>query len=138
MDAIDPEMTRVRASLRREERDTTPEGYRPVPTSYLFGGILVFVDDQIAVPINLRRRLIDIVHFGHSGTTKMLSDTKIFWWSEMRKDIKQKVKDCSACLATGKNLKYQSLKNQHGKLETRTEPGPELQIDFTGILPERN
>ena len=28
--AIDPEMTRVRASMRREEKDTAPEGYRPV------------------------------------------------------------------------------------------------------------
>ena len=37
----------------------------------------------------------------------MLSDAKVFWWPEMRKDIEQKVKDCTACLATGKNLKYQ-------------------------------
>ena len=28
--AIDPELTPVRASIRREERDTAPEGYRPV------------------------------------------------------------------------------------------------------------
>ena len=28
--AIDMEMTRVRASMLREERDTAPEGYRPV------------------------------------------------------------------------------------------------------------
>ena len=28
--AIDPELTSVRASMRREERDTTLEGYRPV------------------------------------------------------------------------------------------------------------
>ena len=28
--AIDPEMTRVRASMRREEKDTAPEGYRSV------------------------------------------------------------------------------------------------------------
>ena len=39
----------------------------------------------------------------------MLSDAKIFWWPEMRKDIEHKVKDCTACLATGKNLKYQIL-----------------------------
>ena len=28
--AIDPDMTRVRASMRREEGDTGSEGYRPV------------------------------------------------------------------------------------------------------------
>ena len=115
--AIDPEMTRVRASMRREEKDTAPEGYRPVFDKLSIRWGLVFVDDQIAVPIDLRRKLIEILHFGHSGTTKMLSDAKIFWWPEMRKDIEQKVKDCTACLATGKNLKYQIPKNQYGKLE---------------------
>ena len=132
--AIDPEMTRVRASMRREEKDTAPEGYRPVSDKLSIRWGLVFVDDQIAVPIDLRRKLIEILHFGHSGTTKMLSDAKIFWWPEMREDIEQNVKDCTACLATGKNLKYQIPKNQYGKLEKLSEPGQELQIDFTGKL----
>ena len=46
------ERTRVRASKRREENHTTPEGYRPVfdKLSILWG--LVFVDDQTAVPID--------------------------------------------------------------------------------------
>ena len=132
--AIDPEMTRVRASMRREEKDTASEGYRPGFDKLSIRWGLVFVDDQIAVPIDLRRKLIEILHFGHSGTTKMLSDAKIFWWPEMRKDIEQKIKDCTACLATGKYLKYQIPKNQNRKLEKLSEPGQELQIDFTGKL----
>ena len=131
--AIDPEMTRVRASTRREEKDTAPEGYRPVFDKLSSRWGLVFVDDQIAVPTDLRRK-----HFGHSGTTKMLSDAKIFWRPEMRKDIEQKVKDCTACLARGKNLKYQIPKNQYGKLEKLFEPGQELQIEFTGKLHNKN
>ena len=79
--------------MRREERDTVPEGYRSVFDKLSIRWGLVFVDDQIGVPIHLRRRLIDISHFGHSGITKMLSDAKIFWWPEMRKDIEQKIKD---------------------------------------------
>ena len=77
--AIDPEMTRVRASMRRGERDTASQGYRPVFDKLLIPWGLVFVDDQIAVPIDLRRRLIEILHFGNSGTTRMLFDAKIFW-----------------------------------------------------------
>ena len=124
-------MTRVRASIRREERDTAPEGYRPLFDKLLIRRGLVFVDDQIAGPIDLRRRLIEILHFGHSGTTKILSDAQIFLWPDMPKDIKQKVMDCTACLATRKNLKYQIPKNQY-------EPGQELQIDFTGKLHEKS
>ena len=131
---IDPEMTQVRASMRRDEKDTAPEGYRPVFDKLSIRWNLVFVDDQFAVPIDLRRKLIEILHFGYSGTTKMLSDAKMFWWPEMRNDIEEKVKDCTACLATGKYLKHQTPKNQYGKLEKLSEPGQELQIDFTGKL----
>ena len=102
--AIDPEMTRVRASMRREEKDTAPEGYRPVFDKLSIRWGLGFVDDQIAVPIDLRRKLNEILHFGRSGTAKMFLNAKIFWWPEMRNDIEQKVKDCTACSLPGKNL----------------------------------
>ena len=49
-------MTRVRSSMRREERDTAPEGYRPVFEKFSIRWGLVFVDDQIAVHIILRRK----------------------------------------------------------------------------------
>ena len=136
--AIDSEMTRVRTSMRREEKDSAPDGYRTVFDKLSVRWGLVFVDDQIAVPIDLRKRLFEILHFGHSGITKMLSDAKIFWWPEMREDIEQRVKDCTACLATGKNLKYQIPKNKYGKLEKLSEPGQEIQIDFTGKLHNKN
>ena len=132
--AIDPELTRVRASMRREERETTPEGYRPVFDKLSIRWGLVFMDDQIVVPVDLRRRLLDILHFGHAGTTKMIAEAKIFWWPDINRDIENKVKDCIACLASGKNLKYQLPKNHYGKLEKLTEPGQEIQIDFTGKL----
>ena len=135
--AIDPEMTRVRARMRSGERYRTGRlqtGFRKTFNSVGFS----FVDDQIAVSIDLRRKLIEILHFGHSGTTKMLSDGRIFWWPEMRKDIEQKVKDCTACLATGKNLEYQIPKIRNGKLEKLSEPWQELQIDFTGKLHNKN
>ena len=132
--AIDPELTRVRASMRREERETTPEGYRPVFDKLSIRWGLVFMDDQIVVRIDLRRRLLDILHFGHAGTTKMIAEAKIFWWPDINRDIENKVKDCIACLASGKKLKYQLPKNHYGKPKTLTEPGQEIQIDFTGKL----
>ena len=55
--AIDPEMTRVRTSMRREERDSAPEGYRAVFVKLSVRWGLVFVDDQIAVPIDRARKI---------------------------------------------------------------------------------
>ena len=68
----------------------------------------------------------------------MMSEERIFWWPGMEQDIENKVKDCTACFASGKNLKYQLPKKHYGKLEKLTEPGQELQIDFTGKLHNKN
>ena len=132
--AIDPELTRVRISMRREDREATPEGYRQVFGKLSIQWRLIFMDDQIVVPVDLRRRLLDILHFGHAGLTKMTAEAKIFWWLNITRDIENKAKDCTACLASGKNLKYQLPKNHYGNLKTLTEPGQEIQIDFTGKL----
>ena len=47
---------------------------------------------------------------------------------------RKKVQDCTACLASGKNLKYQLPKKHYRKLEKLSKPGQEIQIDFTGKL----
>ena len=73
-----------------------PNGYRTV-----FGKLLIRCGFM-----GLRPRLLDILHMGHSGITTMTSVAKIFWWPDMKQDIENKVKDCTACLASGKNLKY--------------------------------
>ena len=91
---------------------------------------LVFVDDQIVVPIDIRRWQLDNLNFGHSGI-KRLKQNKTFWWPE-KNDSETKIKDCTACLASGKSLKCQIQIKHYGKLENLTEPGQETQIDFTG------
>ena len=132
--AIDPELTRVRISMRREDREATPEGYKPVFGKLTIRWGLIIMDDQIVVPVDLRRRLLDILHFGHAGLTKMTAEAKIFWWPNITRDIENKAKNCTACLASGKNLKYKLPNSHYGKLKTLTEPGQEIQIDFTGKL----
>ena len=136
--AIESELTRVRFSMRREDQEIIPEGYRTAFDKLSIRWGLIFVDDEIVVPIDLRRRLLDILHFGHSGITKMISEAKIFWWPGMNQDIENKVKDCTACLSSGENLKYQLPKKHYGKVEKLSEPGQEIQIDFTGKVHNKN
>ena len=136
--AIGPQLTRVRNSMQREDRETIPDGYRTVFEKLSVRWGLVFVDDQKVIPIDLRRRLLDILHFGHPGTMKMISEARIFRWPEKKQDIENKVKDCRACFASGKNLKYQLPKKHYGKIEKLTEPSQEIQIDLTGKLHNKN
>ena len=48
--------------------------------------------------------------------------------------MENKVKDCTACLASGKHLKYQLPSNHYRKLKKLTESGQENQVDFTGKI----
>ena len=52
----------------------------------------------------------------------------------MNRDIENKVKDCTACLASGKSFEHQLPSNHYGKLKTSTELGQEIQINFTRKL----
>ena len=136
--ATNAELNRIKMALNREDRSMAPKIYRPY-----FGNIsskwgLHFLNDRIVVPTELRKKLLDTLHFGHVGTTKMTAEAKIFWRLNINKDIEDKVKSCIACMSSGKNLKYQLPKNESGKLKTLTEPGQEIQIDFTGKLHNKN
>ena len=121
---IDPRLTRVRASMRRaEDRETTPDGYRPEFDKLSIRLGLVFMDDNILIQEGLQRRLLDILHFSHAGRTKMTAETKIFWLPDINRDLQNKVKDCIACLASGKKVKYQLPNNHFGKLKKTNRTG---------------
>ena len=64
----------------------------------------------------------------------MTAKAKNLCWPNINRDIKEKIKPCIACLASGKNVKYQILMNKSGKLKSLPEPGLEIQIDFNGKL----
>ena len=123
--ATDAELNRIKLALTREDRSMAPEHYRQQ------------FENINKMGINIRKKLLDTLHFGHAGTTKMTAEAKIFWWPNINKNIKDKVKNCIACSSSGKNLKYQIPKNESGKLKTLTEPGQEIQIDFTGKLHDK-
>ena len=105
-DIKNPEIIRVRSSMRREDRETAPDGCKMAFEKLSNRWGLLLVDGQIVVPIDLRRRLFDIRLFGHSGMTKMETKAKIFWWPERKNNIKTKFKDYTTRPASGKNMKY--------------------------------
>ena len=118
--AMDAELNRVKLALNREDRNMALEHYRPHFENISSKWGLTFLNDKIVVPTELREKLLDTLHFGHAGTSKMTAEAKIFWWPNINKDIEEKVKNCIACLSSGKNLIYQIPKNGTGKLKVLT------------------
>ena len=88
--ATDAELNRVKLALNREYRSMAPEHYRPHFESISSKWGLTFLNDQIIVPTELRKKLLDTLHFGHAGTTKRTAEAKIFWWPNINTDIEDK------------------------------------------------
>ena len=65
--------------MRKEDRETIPDGYRTIFGKLSIRWGLAFVDDQIVVLMDLRRQLLDIPDLGHSSITKMTSEAKLYW-----------------------------------------------------------
>ena len=66
----------------------------------------LFAGNKVVKPEELKKQVLDALHFGHPSSTKMLAEGNIFWWAGMRKDKKEKCWTCTACMGSGKNLKY--------------------------------
>ena len=94
----DAELNRVRDAMRRGEKNTAPDQYRNVFEKLNIRWGLTFNDDRIVVPTELRKKLLDTLHFGHAGATKMTAEAKIFWWPNMLKEIEDKTKNRVPCM----------------------------------------
>ena len=69
--STDAELNRVRDAMRRGGKNTAPEHYRTNFEKLNNKWGLTFNDDRIVVPAELRKKLLDTLHFGHAGATKM-------------------------------------------------------------------
>ena len=121
--ATDAELNRDRDAMRRNEKNTAPIAYRTTFEKLSNKWGLTFNDDRIVVTSELREKLMETLHFRHSGYKKMTTETKFFRWPNMQKEIEEEAKNCVACMASGKNLKYQIPKREFGKLNSLTDTG---------------
>ena len=68
--ATDAELNRVKLTPNREDRNMAPEHYRPPFENISSKWGLTFLNDKIVVPTELRKKLLDTLHFGHAGLPK--------------------------------------------------------------------
>ena len=66
---------------------------------------LVFMEDRIIVPKNLRTTVIGLLHKGHRAINKMTLAARHFWWPKMTDAIPKKCETCIPCKMSGKSLK---------------------------------
>lgn len=59
---------------------------------------VIFKDDLVVIPPNLRKQMLDIVHEGHQGIDRCKRRARqVLYWPNMSRDIEQYVRRCAVC-----------------------------------------
>ena len=118
--------------MRSNEKNTAPEAYRTTFEKLSNKWGLTFNDERIIVPNELRKKLLETLHFEHAGSTKMAAEAKIFWCPNIQKEIEEKSKNCAACMASKiskTETRIRETKNTNG---TRTRKSKNNTIENEG------
>ena len=132
--ARDVKILNTIAAIEKQHLESIFYPYRPhrLHLSIRFG--LLFYNDKIVIPENMRSTIIAMLHQGHTSTTKMDQLAEAFWWPGMHREIQEKAETCPSCRAAGKNIITQIPSPEKKNLENLTEPNQEIQLDFAGPI----
>lgn len=87
--------------------------------------------ERLIVPESLRPRILQLLHSGHPGVTRMrqkLNDS--YFWPGGSRDVEYFVRNCTACAASGKSGKSEPVPTT--AIRPPTRPWQKLAIDITG------
>ena len=95
------------AALENQQPDSIFYPYRPHRShlSTRFG--LVFYNDRIVIPENMRTTVIAMLHHGHTSAGKMEKLAEAFWWLGMNREIHEKAESCPSCRAAAQPTELQ-------------------------------
>ena len=124
--------------LERQQHDLLPDEYQPhkKKLSNQFG--LVFIENKIIVPKNLRTTITSLLHKGHPAINKMTIAARHFWSPKMTEAIQKKCESCIPCKMCGKILKRNIPNTETSTLPRLDNPNEEIQLDFIGPITENN
>ena len=121
-----------------KEKNTTVISRLPPPWREKFPSFsvnekgLLFMDNRLVIPKDMRENLLRAIHFGHAGRDTMLREASDIWWPKIYREIVEKAQICSECQKTGKNLNCLKTQKEFGKLPEAKESNEEISIDFRG------
>ena len=119
--------------LERQQHDNIPEEYSIYKKKLSSRYGLVFSEDKIIVPKNLRTTIISLLHKSHPAIKKMSMAARHFWWPRIIEAMQKKCDNCVPCKVAGK-----SIKPNINQIPMLNKPNEEIQLDFIGPITENN
>ena len=87
--SVDLKLLHSKICLRNNQKEQVPKIFFLVFTEFTERFGLIFVGDNNVKTEEKKKEVVDALHFGRHGSSKMLAKSNIIWWSEMRKYIEE-------------------------------------------------
>lgn len=133
----DPILTKLRTYIRTGWPAKIPEELKPF--SRVRDELSCWADTCVSrglrtvIPTTLRARVLVMAHDGHLGVVKLKQRCReLVWWPAIDQDIEHLVKDCSACLLSGKTGPPAPAPLQ--PLPWPSRPWSQVQLDICGEI----
>ena len=75
--SVDPKLLQSKICLRNNQNEQAPEKFNPVFTKITKRFDLLFARDKNLIPEELKKQLVDAIHFGLPSSTKILAQRNI-------------------------------------------------------------
>ena len=128
----------LKICVTKRKKGRTSDKFFPVFCEIIKRIHLLYADDEMVIAEELKKQVLDALHFGHPGSTKMLAEGNDLWWSGMRKEMENNSSTCIACMSSGKNLNCQLPSAKKINRLVLTEPGQEVKNYFSGKLHDKH
>lgn len=90
---------------------------------------LIFYGQRVLVPWAMREEVLNLLHKGHSGRARMVSEARgSVWWPTLEEDIERLVRECNACQVYARR----PAQKQGGKWPPANGAWERIHIDFAG------
>ena len=63
---------------------------------------LLYMNNRLVIPAEMRRPILNSLHYGHPGRDEMLRFVSEIWWPKIHREVINIAKVCKACGETGK------------------------------------
>ena len=77
--SVEPKLLQVRICQRNNKQKRAPKEISPVFSQLTERFGLLFPGDKIVWPEELKKQMVEALHFGHPGLAKILAESNIFW-----------------------------------------------------------
>ena len=92
---------------------------------------LLYLDERLVIPKDMRDNMSTAKHFGHAGGDAMLREAADVWCPRIHREIVERANNCPQCCAACKNLTCLKPQKVFGKILVADELNEEISIECT-------